>query len=204
MKKITVLTAMLLALSMNAKAATVERNSAGNLTINVFANIIESFRVSIENGDIVLAGPAPAADGLLDLNGGLAGFDGLKSVAASACKDDADVAPTYLDSAKTHCSVILGAAPANASNSKLHFDVDLAVKVELSGPGNIDLAASLGGTQGDEAFAASSVMFQGTTPSASVLGLIDQDTKTLKFVGDAPFAGGPSYDDTIVVAVTKN
>ena len=54
MKKITVLAALLLAFSMNAKAETIERSDEGDLTINVFASIIESFRVTIENADIVM------------------------------------------------------------------------------------------------------------------------------------------------------
>ena len=183
----------------NAKAATIERSADGNLTINVFASIIESFRVTIENADIVLAGVAPASDGLLDLNGGMAGFDGLKSVAASVCKDDLDAAPAYLDALKTKCAVINN---GNSSNSSLKFDVDFAVKVELSGPGSVDLTVTMQGTAADSAFANTSILFDAS--SASLSGLVDQASHVLNFHGEAPFAGGPNYDDTIVVSVTKN
>lgn len=201
MKKITVLAALALVFSLNSNAATIERSDAGDLTINVFANIIESFRVTIENNDIVLAGVAPVADGLLDLNGGLAGFDGLKSVTSgTTCRDDNDAPPVYAD-ARTSCSVT--AVGGSASLSKLVFMVDMGVKVELSGPGDIDLLASFGGTSGDEEFANETITFV-TAAGLSSDGMVDQDTDTLRFYGEAPLSGGPSYDETIIVSVTKN
>jgi hypothetical protein len=200
MKKFMVLAALLMVFGMNAKAETIERSDEGDLTINVFANIIESFKVTITNDDIQLAGPAPVADGLLDLNGGMAGFDGLKSVESGLCQDDQGASPAYVDTARTLCAVQNN---GNASNSNLKFDVDLAVKVELSGPGSVDLAASFAGTNGDEAFQNETILFASNN-SGSVTGLADQAEDTLHFYGEAAFSGGPSYDDTIVVSVTKN
>lgn len=193
-----VLAAMALVVgAVSAHAETIERDSDGDLTINVFANIQESFRVTISNADMLAAG-SPSADGILDLNGGLSGFDALKSLADNLCEDSTQAAPTYAGA--TSCSVN---NQGSASNSSLQFSVDLDVAVEISGPGSIDLSAAMSGvTNGDEVFANSALSFASNS-STSVTGLGDQATDTLTWTGDAALNGGPSYDDTIVVTVTK-
>jgi hypothetical protein len=197
MKKFTVLAALILAFSMNAKAETIEISDDGDLTINVFADIIESFRVTISHADMDLSAAAPSAQGLLDLNGGLLGFDGLKSLVAGECRDDLDASPTYTGA--TTCAIENN---GNASNSSLVFDVTFDVAVELSGPGSVDLAVVMGGGQTGTTFENMSILFDGT--AASLPGLVDGAAHTLEFHGEAPFTGGPNYDDNIVVTVTKN
>lgn len=130
MKKFFSSLALVVALSAasSAFAGTIERDSNGNLEINVFANIIESFRISISGADLAEAGAAPTSVGLLNLNGGLVGYDALKSLTAPAgCKDDAGVSPTFAGT--TACSVVVGPL-SSASDSKLVFDLSLAVKAE--------------------------------------------------------------------------
>jgi hypothetical protein len=199
MKKLVLSLMMVAAFAVghSAKAETIEISDDGDLTINVFADIIESFRVTISHADMDLAATAPSAQGLLDLNGGLLGFDGLKSLAAGECRDDLDAAPVYTGA--TTCEID---NQGNASNSSLVFDVTFDVAVELSGPGSVDLDVAMGGGQTSATFENMSILFDGT--SASLPGLVDSAAHTLEFHGEAPFAGGPNYDDNIVVTVTKN
>lgn len=203
MKKFFSSLALVVALSAasSAFAGTIERDSDGNLEINVFANIIESFRISISGADLQEAGAAPTALGFIDLNGTLAGYDALQSIAAPAgCKDDLGVAPTFAGT--TACAVVVGPL-MSASDSKLVFDLSLAVKAEISGTAKVDLAASmLGISQADAVFSAQTVQFQ-TALSSSIVGMEDQDTDTLVWHGEAALNGGPGYDDTIVVSVLK-
>lgn len=202
MKKLLTVVAVVAALmvGLKANAETIERDSDGDLTINVFANIIESFRVTIDNDDMIAAG-SPSADGILDLNAGMNGYDALKSVAAGVCRDENDVSPVFADAGNS-CALTGGLT--SASDTALDFNVDLRVKVELSGPGSIDLSAAMSGaTNADRTFDGNTLEFASST-SSSVIGLVDQDTDTLHWNGQAPLNDGPGYDDTIVVTVTKN
>jgi hypothetical protein len=185
-----------LAVGATAHADTIERDSDGNLTINMFASLIESFRVAISSDDLVAGGPS---DGIIDLNGGLLGFDALASIGAAGCVDDTSTAPTYAGA--TSCA--LGGAGTSASDSHLAFSVSMDVLVEISGPGTVSLAATLQGAGvGLTSFTASSVQFDGAA-SASVTNMEDQDTEVLSWDGQAPLNAGPDFDETIVVAVTK-
>ena len=185
-----------------AQAATIERDSDGTLEINVFANIIESFRITISADDLALAGAAPSSLGIIDLNGGLAGFDALKSIAALGCKDDLNAAPVYLDPASVQCAVTPGPL-STASDSKLEFDVALDVKAEISGTAKIDLAVAMLGVSQAEALFSASVPQFASSAGAAVVGMEDQDVDVLNWHGEAALNGGPGYDDTIIVTVTK-
>ena len=181
----------------NVQAAVLEsEDDSIDIEINVFAELEQSYKVLVENDDISGSG----AVGLISLNGSAGPFNALNSIAGAACKDGADVTATYAD-AGTTCSVDVGPLSSSA-DSKLQFSVDMDVKVEISGPGTIDLDASmLGVSQGDEVFASPVLTFTSSS-SASVVGLEDQDTDNLNWSADAPLNGGPLYDDTIIVDLT--
>jgi hypothetical protein len=185
-----------LAVGATAHADTIERDSDGNLTINMFASLIESFRVAISSADLVGTG----SDGIIDLNGGLLGYDALQSILGGSCTDDAGIGPTYLGA--TSC--VLVGDMATASGSALRFTVLLDVLVEISGPGTVSLAASL---QGPGAGLASftNIIFFGfqSAGGPNLTGLQDQDTDVLEWQAESPLNGGPDYDETIIVAVTK-
>ena len=202
MKKFFSSLALIVALGAagSASAATIERDSDGDLEINVFANIIESFRVTITDEDLEEVGAAPTAQGFINFNGGLDGYDALKSIAAGECRDDLDASPTFNGSAA--CAVDVGAT-STASDSKLLLSASMDVKVEVSGTALIDLSvAMLGVSQLEEVFSASAPEFVAAA-GTSIVGMQDQDTDILRWHGEAALNGGPGYDDTIVVSVTK-
>ena len=184
-----------------ANAATIEIDADGTLEINVFANIIESFRITISADDLTLAGAAPTALGIIDLNGGLAGYDALKSVAAAACRDDSNLPPVFANPASVQCGVIGGLT--SASDSLLEFDVALDVKAEISGTALVDLAVAMSGLSQADAVFSGQVLSFASSAAVTVDGMSDQDTDVLNWHGEAALNGGPGYDDTIIVTVTK-
>lgn len=193
------------AMTASAFAGSISTEDAAlDLQINVSASIEESYKVTVSNSEMSGA----AQIGLLDLGKG-GKLDALASFAApQACKSKvgaAAAAEIVYASADVACTFVPG---VTAGLSKMEFVSDYLVRIDLSGPGSIDLAVSLAGPGvGFDNYLSSEVKFgaAGTyAATAALTGLVDAAEHHLFHKAVVELNQGPEFEDTILIDVTKN
>lgn len=229
-KKMLVMGMMLALLSTNVFSAKIEtEDEADALKLNVYAEIEQTFRVSIdENGLDNALEAVTSYEGNYFLGGQAdVKFSYVLSKAADGCRLTTDVAPAAINSVCT-----LAGAKTSAANTVLDFKVKLPMHVEIGGAGNVDLAVtsadsglyasgfsapgavagathavgSLDGAGGLAGLAETPTIADGHISGipATITGLQDQDAPVLVWHGQAAFNAGPTFEDVVEVVVTPN
>lgn len=229
-KKMLVMGMMLALLSMNAFSAKIEtEDEADALKLNVFAEIEQTFRVSIdENGLDDALESVSSYEGNYFLGGEAdVKFSYVLSKAANGCRLTTDAAPTAVNSVCT-----LAGDKLTAATTVLDFKVKLPMHVEIGGPGSVDLAVSsadsglyasgfsapgpvngsthdvgaLDGAGGLAGLAETAVIANGHISSIpdTLAAQEDQDSPILVWHGQAAFNAGPTFEDVVEVVVTPN
>lgn len=204
--KILAVVAML-AMAANVKAGTISVDTdATNLEILITGELVETYKVEVSNSDMDDTASPVGVLSLTDPTNPTAPvlrLDPAKSHAATLCKDEANTTIAYTQAGST-CVYTNGGSIAASTAT---FDVDFDVNVDLAGSGNIDLAASLLGLgAADDAFTSSTIKFgtDALAATAAVNDLVDSsDNIDFDWHGVMPMNQGPTFEETIVIDVTK-
>ena len=200
------LTAVLLLGATSVYAQTeISRETDGDLDVSIHAQLEESFRITVENADMVGTGDI----GDIDLGkGGM--FDGLKSLASlPACKLSTDAAPAYATALPSHVATTCSATGTSLADGLFEFDVQLGYKVEIGGAAAVDLSVDIQPGVAGVNFLNGQVDIDGA-PSA--LGKVNADVGVINWSGDMPMNGlydvvaglkSSTFDDLVVINVSK-
>lgn len=200
------LTAVLLLGATSVYAQTeISRESDGDLEVTIHAQLEESFRITVENADMVGIGD------LGDLALGKGGmFDGLKTLASlPACKLNTDAAPVYATPLPSHAATTCDASGTSLADGMFYFDVQLGYKVEIGGAAAVDLSVAIQPGPYGVNFLNGQVDIDG---AHSVLGKVNADTGVINWSGDMPMNGlydvanelkSSNFEDLVVINVSK-
>lgn len=206
MSKILAMVAML-AFAANVNAGTIETDDAAvNLEILITGELLETYKVSVTNGDMDGAASPVGVLSVTDPANSAAPVNQLSpaaSHAATACHDTTNTLIAYTQGGSS-CTYVPGVSIAT---SQADFVQNFDVAVELAGSGSIDLAVSLGGNLGSaDPFAASEVRFNAAAyaATAAITGLLDTGTAELDWKGSMDMDQGPTFEENVIIDITKN
>lgn len=200
MKLLAKVVALLMVVSFAnaAEIYTEEEDGAATpeLQIMINANVLETFKVSIENDLMDDATQTLGVVNLVDLNP-------VASRANTDCRhEDPAIALDMVD-ADNDCSYdpVLDA---------LDFQLDFRISVEVGGGGDIDLVADISSAATAPALSFSSAALSDENDDpivAQLTGLVHEDARVLRWKGSVPFSGpnsGSDYEELIDINVTAN